>query len=106
MACRASSPISICAAKMRVRSRRNISKEETVLVTFASARRIVLSACLSVAAMAASLPAHAEKRIALVIGNNAYESISKLQRAVNDAKAVSSALHGLGFEVLLATDVG
>jgi hypothetical protein len=86
--------------------RRNISKEEAVRVTFASARRIVLSACVLVAAMAASLDAHAEKRIALVVGNDGYENISKLQRAVNDAKAVSSALQGLGFQVLLATDVG
>ena len=30
-------------------------------------------------------PAHAEKRVALVIGNNDYRNVSKLQKAVNDA---------------------
>lgn len=43
-------------------------------------------------ALTMSFAAHAEKRIALVVGNNAYESVTKLERAVNDAKAVSSTL--------------
>ena len=41
-----------------------------------------------------------------MLGNNAYESISKLERAVNDARAVSATLQTLGFQVQLATDVG
>ncbi len=31
-------------------------------------------------------PAHAEKRVALVIGNNDYKNVPKLQKAVNDAR--------------------
>jgi len=48
----------------------------------------------------------AQKRLALVIGNDAYEEISKLEKAVNDATAISDTLKGLGFEVTTATDVG
>ena len=55
--------------------------------------------------IAMQAPARAEKRIALVIGNNAYENVPKLEKAVNDAKAVAASLRSIGFEVLLATDV-
>jgi hypothetical protein len=37
-------------------------------------------------------PAQAAKRLALVIGNNAYENVPKLMKAVNDADAVASEL--------------
>ena len=50
--------------------------------------------------------AQAEKRVALVIGNNAYENVPPLQKAVNDADAVSRELAKLGFEVVRAQDVG
>src|SRR5262245_53309528 len=46
-----------------------------------------------------TLPAQAEKRVALLIGNNTYESIPKLQTAVNDARAVGATLRALGFSV-------
>ena len=48
-------------------------------------------------------PALAEKRIALVIGNNSYRNLSassQLQMAVNDAQAVGDALVRLGFQVI------
>ncbi|HBH42499.1 MAG TPA: peptidase C14, caspase catalytic subunit p20, partial [Rhizobiales bacterium] len=51
-------------------------------------------------------PAEAAKRLALVIGNNAYENVPKLMKAVNDADAVASELSKLGFEVVKAEDVG
>jgi len=42
----------------------------------------------------------AKPRVALVIGNNRYESsVGPLKNAVNDAKAVSKTLRGLGFSV-------
>lgn len=41
-----------------------------------------------------------EKRVALVIGNNDYVQIPKLEKAVNDAKAVSQELSKAGFEVI------
>ena len=77
-----------------------------MLATLASAVRMILSTCAFVTVLAGSFEARAEKRIALVVGNNAYESVSRLQSAVNDARAVSSGLQALGFRVLLATDVG
>ena len=39
------------------------------------------------------------KRIALVIGNDAYESIAKLDKAGNDAVAMARELKAVGFEV-------
>lgn len=50
------------------------------------------------------LPSHAmaAKRLALVIGNDDYENILKLQKAVNDAEAMGSALESLGFNVTRA----
>ena len=51
-------------------------------------------------------PAFAAKRIALVIGNNAYTEVSRLEKAVADAQAISATLQGLGFEVITVTDAG
>ncbi len=45
-------------------------------------------------------PAQA-KRIALVIGNDAYEHVNKLQKAGNDAAAMARELSAAGFEVQL-----
>jgi SH3-like domain-containing protein len=50
-----------------------------------------------------SAPARAERRLALVIGNDSYRKLAgnaQLRNAVNDARAVKKALEGLGFEVL------
>jgi len=47
----------------------------------------------------------AEKRVALVIGNNAYQQVTPLAKAVNDAQTIGKELQELGFEVLLRTDV-
>ena len=46
-----------------------------------------------------SQPAFA-KRIALVIGNNEYANVSKLQKAVNDANALAATLEDLKFKVI------
>ncbi len=40
------------------------------------------------------------QRLALVIGNDSYKNVPKLENAVGDAKAISSLLAGLGYEVL------
>ncbi|HSV15809.1 MAG TPA: caspase family protein [Tepidisphaeraceae bacterium] len=47
-------------------------------------------------------PAHAEKRVALVIGNNDYRNVPKLQKAVNDARTMGETLKQLGFSVMIA----
>lgn len=48
----------------------------------------------------------AERRVALVIGNNDYQSVPKLEKAVNDAQAVSQALSKIGFEVMYLPNAG
>ena len=45
------------------------------------------------------------KRVALVIGNDDYAQVPKLQKAVNDAKAIGAALEGIGFTVLRAENL-
>ena len=44
--------------------------------------------------------------MALVIGNNAYENVPALKKAVNDAGAISQELAKLGFDVVSAENVG
>jgi len=50
-------------------------------------------------------PAFAETRVALVIGNGAYQSVPRLPNPTNDAKAVAAALTRSGFDTILATDL-
>jgi len=57
----------------------------------------IVAACLAFAA-----PAHAEKRVALVVGNNDYRNVPKLQKAVNDARTMGDTLKQLGFTVMVA----
>ncbi|RYX92640.1 MAG: hypothetical protein EOO28_21490 [Comamonadaceae bacterium] len=45
------------------------------------------------------------RRMALVIGNDAYQSVSKLQKAGNDAAAMARELRAAGFDVTLARDL-
>ncbi len=59
--------------------------------------------------MCALAPAHAEKRVALVIGNNRYVNLpptQQLQTAVNDARSVSTALKQIGFDVISGENLG
>ncbi len=60
---------------------------------------------LPVLLLLASL-AMAEARVALVIGNNAYQHVPKLEKAVSDARAVGDMLQKIGFKtsVLLNAD--
>ena len=49
--------------------------------------------------------AHAAKRVALVIGNSAYEHTAALANPTNDAADVSAALTRLGFDVISETNL-
>ena len=65
----------------------------------------VLGSCILEATLS---PALAEKRIALVIGNNIYRNLSdreQLKNAVNDAEAVKAALELLHFQVDLGENL-
>ncbi len=67
---------------------------------------IVFAAAALVCAFA---PACAEKRVALVIGNNSYANLpasEQLQKAVNDARAVGGALKSVGFDVIQGENLG
>ncbi|MDO8401438.1 MAG: caspase family protein [Bradyrhizobium sp.] len=66
-----------------------------------------LSRFLAITSVAAALvalagPAQAEKRVALVVGNNDYRNVPKLQKAVNDARTMGDTLKQLGFTVMVA----
>lgn len=66
-----------------------------------------LSRFLAITGLAATLvalaaPAQAEKRVALVVGNNDYRNVPKLQKAVNDARTMGDTLKQLGFTVMVA----
>src|ERR1700675_1688430 len=64
--------------------------------------RAALAWSLAAALLAIVQPAHAEKRVALVIGNNDYKNVPKLQKAVNDARTMGDTLKQLGFSVMVA----
>jgi tetratricopeptide (TPR) repeat protein len=49
--------------------------------------------------------AMAERRVALVIANSAYEHVAALRNPANDGKALATALRGLNFEVREIYDV-
>src|SRR5512134_2087796 len=69
-------------------------------LAFGLAVMTVVCVCLHAA------PALAAKRVALVIGNNTYENVPALKKAVNDAGAISQELARLGFDVVSAENVG
>ncbi|MCP1970064.1 MULTISPECIES: caspase family protein [Bradyrhizobium] len=55
--------------------------------------------------VAASIPAFAERRVALVIGNSAYRSTVQLPNPRNDATDVARMLKSAGFEVVEGVDL-
>jgi Caspase domain len=66
----------------------------------------VLGLLLSTLGLATCLPGavQAEKRVALLVGNNGYENVPRLDRAINDAHALGEALKKLGFQVFVGED--
>ncbi|MDI4233347.1 caspase family protein [Bradyrhizobium sp. Arg237L] len=57
---------------------------------------------IALASATLAAPARAEKRVALVVGNNDYKNVPKLQKAVNDARTMGDTLKQLGFSVMIA----
>jgi hypothetical protein len=69
-------------------------------------RLSLLCSCLQVCLLLVlAAPAHAERRVALVIGNGAYKA-GPLKNPVNDARDMAASLKGLGFEVILRENAG
>src|SRR5690606_36945669 len=64
---------------------------------------LVLAALIAGALMVfAPVPAHAQKKVALVIGNDDYKNIPALKKAGNDARRMGETLKALGFQVIEA----
>jgi formylglycine-generating enzyme required for sulfatase activity/uncharacterized caspase-like protein len=55
--------------------------------------------------LGALAPAHAEKRVALVVGNAAYRHADRLANPANDAQGMRDALKKLGFDVIYGEDL-
>jgi hypothetical protein len=70
-------------------------------------RRISLLFLAAVLLLATSLEAHAYKRVALVVGNSAYQNAARLPNPARDASSVAEMFRDAGFDVVaLQRDVG
>ena len=67
-------------------------------------RLLTLLLAALMASIAGLVPAMAETRVALVIGNGAYRNTTTLANPLNDARDVSAALKATGFDVVEALD--
>lgn len=65
--------------------------------------RLLMLILLSVASLHA-LAQGGERRVALVIGNNAYTKVPQLEKAVGDGKTIAAELKRAGYDVKLLTD--
>jgi hypothetical protein len=63
-------------------------------------RRGWIVAGLIALSLAASRPAAAERRVALVIGNSAYQNVARLDNPRNDARLIADTLATLGFTLV------
>ncbi|MBM3557083.1 MAG: hypothetical protein FJX47_16195, partial [Alphaproteobacteria bacterium] len=66
---------------------------------------VLLAACLGLIGLGAEAFAQ-DRRVALVIGNDAYKGLPKLNNAVADARAMDKKLKELGFETIVRTNAG
>src|SRR5262245_25350008 len=62
--------------------------------------RLALFAVLLAIAALLAAPARADKRVALVIGNSAYQNVARLENPRNDARLIADTLKTLGFIVV------
>ncbi|MBR0753882.1 caspase family protein [Bradyrhizobium jicamae] len=67
--------------------------------------RLTSATAIVAAVLVWAAPAVAQKRVALVIGNNDYRNVPKLQKAVNDARTMGDTLKQLGFSVMVAENL-
>jgi uncharacterized caspase-like protein len=64
------------------------------------ARLTVIIAWSAVCVLLGLLPAAAEKRVALVIGNGDYKNVGRLTNSINDAEAIAKMLQMAGFDAV------
>jgi uncharacterized caspase-like protein len=75
------------------------------MLTQLALKRLAAMFCGVAALLAVSGPAAAEKRVALVIGNSAYQHTASLKNPSNDATDIATKLRALGFDVTDGTDL-
>ncbi len=65
----------------------------------------VVNLCfLVIGVLFSAAPVFASKKVALVIGNDHYQNVPGLEKAISDASTIASVLSQTGFEVLQAND--
>ncbi|MET4512577.1 caspase family protein [Bradyrhizobium sp. I1.7.5] len=62
--------------------------------------RLMIGTIVALAAILTTKPAVAERRVALVIGNSAYQHVSRLDNPNNDARLVAETLRSVGFSLV------
>ena len=77
---------------------------EHLSIAVARLSRLRLWAAVALVWLVAALPALAQGRVALVIGNGSYDTVPSLLNPLNDAEDISAALEELGFRVFTETD--
>lgn len=68
------------------------------------ARLTAIATVVAALFLLATVPAGADTRVALVIGNAAYRNVAPLENPGRDARAMAAALQALGFDTTLALD--
>ncbi len=68
-------------------------------------RRLTTAWIICLGIFLAAMPAWATQRVALVVGNSAYDHIFALRNPTNDAEAMADLLSNLGFEVVKGIDL-
>jgi len=63
-------------------------------------RVVAALACAMTLICVGMLPSHAEKRVALVIGNSSYGKVARLPNPANDAAAIAGLFSKAGFDVV------
>jgi len=84
---------------------KNKSSEQAAISMRPKMRKIILPLTTMILLSLSLLPAAAEQRTALVIGNSTYTS-APLKNPVNDAAAIADMLRKLGFSVTLKKNAG
>jgi len=72
-------------------------------------RKLVLALAMAATTLSAGMAAGGDaapgRRVALVLGNAAYENVPPLPNPVDDAKAIAAELQDLDFEVIAGYDL-
>lgn len=68
---------------------------------------LIYGVCLAAGTLFANAAAASDRRVALVIGNSAYNNASTLRNTINDLTAIAALFKSMGFEVVISrNDLG